>query len=93
MKKTLDPTLQREAEALAALPDDTIAVTDIPELPAAAWDEARRPGLLGQQRAVTLKLDSDVIGWFEDHVANGGIHAEINRVLRRHVAEAERRSA
>ena len=38
---------------------------------------------------MTIRLDADVIAWFKDHAADGGYQTEINRVLRRHVAEAE----
>lgn len=46
MKKTShDQELQRQAEMLARLPDETIDTSDIPELTAEAWSRARRPGL------------------------------------------------
>lgn len=93
MRKKLDPAQQRDADMLAHLPDTTIDTDDIPEAPAAAWREARRPGLsrAGTQ-PVTLRLDADIIAWFKDHAVDGRFQAEISRVLRRHVAEAEQPS-
>jgi len=32
-----------------------------------------------------------VLAWFKDHASGGGYQTEINRVLRRHVAEAQKR--
>ena len=79
--------LQRQAEALALLPDETIDTSDIPELTAEAWLNARRPALYKPvKQPVTLRLDADVIAWFKEHAAGRGYQTEINRVLRRYVA-------
>jgi uncharacterized protein (DUF4415 family) len=40
---------------------------------------------------VTIRIDADVLAWFKEHAEGRGYQTEINRVLRRHVAEAERR--
>jgi uncharacterized protein (DUF4415 family) len=94
MKRTqIDPALQREAERLAALPDDAIDTVDIPEVLATAWRDAVRPGLYRPvKQPVTLRLDADIVAWFKDHAAGAGYQTEINRVLRRHVIAAARRS-
>jgi hypothetical protein len=42
--RTLTPRQQRELAILAALPDDQIDTSDIPELPAGAWKYAVRGG-------------------------------------------------
>ena len=43
------------------------------------------------KQPVTIRLDADVLAWFKDHVdKGGGYQTEINRVLRRYVAEQER---
>jgi len=89
-RKTLDPELQAQLERLAALPDDEIDTADIPEAPAENWAYARRPGLYRPiKKPVTLRLDTDVVTWFKDHAPDGGYQTEINKVLRRHVAQAE----
>lgn len=89
MKKELSAELQAQLERLAAMPDEEIDLSDIPETTEEMWRTARRPGLerAGKQ-PVTLALDADVVAWFKDHARDGGYQTEINRVLRRHVAEA-----
>ena len=73
-----------EIKALAALPDERIDTSDIPEV--LDWSGARRGALyrpLKQQ--VTLRLDADVVAWFKANVPGGrGYQTEINRVLREH---------
>ena len=44
-KKALSPELQDQLDKLAALPDEQIDTTDIPEASPEAWLQARRPGL------------------------------------------------
>ena len=79
--------LRRQAELLASLPDETIDTSDIPEIDADAWRNARRPGLYKPvKQPETLRLDADVIAWFKEHAEGRGYQTEINRVLRRHVA-------
>jgi len=83
-----------QLEQLARLPDDQIDTVDIPEAPAENWIHARRGDLYRPvKQPVTLRLDADVVTWFKDHAAGGGYQTEINRVLRKHVAEAEKRRA
>lgn len=78
-------------DRLAAMSDEDIDTSDIPELPAENWVHARRPGLYRPvKKPVTLRLDLDVVEWFKDHAPEGGYQTEINRVLRRYVAGAGR---
>ena len=87
-----DPDRQAELERLAALPEEAIDTDDIPEAPAEAWRHLRRPNLYRPvKKPVTLRLDADVVSWFKDHAHGGGYQTEINRVLRRHVAQEEAR--
>jgi uncharacterized protein (DUF4415 family) len=77
-----------EIEALAALPDERIDTSDIPEI--LDWSGARR-GLLYRpvKQQITLRLDADVVSWFKANVPNGrGYQTEINRVLREHARRA-----
>ncbi len=96
MRRNFDdrPEQLDELARLAALPDDEIDTTDIPEAPAENWMHARRAELYRPlKQAVTIRLDADVLTWFKEHAASGGYQTEINRVLRRHVAEVEKRRA
>jgi len=55
-----------------------------------AWLHARQPGLYRPtKKAVTLRLDADVVAWFKEHAQDRGYQTEINRVLRRYVSEAQ----
>jgi uncharacterized protein (DUF4415 family) len=93
-QKKLSAEQLDELSKLAALPDDQIETSDIPEAPAENWIHARRGELYRPlKQPVTIRLDADVLTWFKEHAANGGYQTEINRVLRRHVAAAEKRRA
>jgi uncharacterized protein (DUF4415 family) len=84
---------QEQLAELALLPDAAIDTDDIPEAPAENWIDARRGGLYRPiKQPVTLRLDADVVAWFKEHAPGGGYQSAINRVLRRHVADAEKRS-
>lgn len=92
-KKALSPELQDQLDQLAALPDDRIDTADIPEASTEAWHHARRPGLYRPlKKPVTLRLDVDVVTWFKEHAQDRGYQTEINRVLRRYVADSEARA-
>jgi uncharacterized protein (DUF4415 family) len=72
---------------LAAMRDEDIDLSDIPETTDEQWAQ-RRPGLYRpNKQTVTIRLDADVVAWFKDHADWRGYQTEINRVLRRHVAE------
>ena len=93
-RKALSPEQLDQLAKLEALPDDQIDTVDIPEAPAENWIHARRGELYRPiKQPVTIRLDADILAWFKEHAANGGYQTEINRVLRRHVAEAEKRRA
>jgi uncharacterized protein (DUF4415 family) len=93
-RKGLDAEQERQLAALATLPDERIDTADIPEAPAENWLHARRGDLYrARKQPVTIRLDADVLAWFREHAASGGYQTEINRVLRQHVARAEKRRA
>ena len=81
MKKKVE-TGTSEIERLAAMPDDAIDTSDIPER--TDWSSAEigkfyRP--LKQQ--VTLRIDADVLAWFK---AQGGKYqTAVNAALREYV--------
>ncbi|MCH7930406.1 MAG: BrnA antitoxin family protein [Proteobacteria bacterium] len=94
MKKAGSKSLTRkqkaELEALAALPDDRIDVSDIPEV--RDWSGAKR-GLLYRpvKKQLTLRVDADVVAWFKEHARGGrGYQTDINRALREHVDRREK---
>ncbi len=94
MKKASSRSLTRkqkaELEALTALPDDRIDVSDIPEV--RDWSGAKR-GLLYRpvKKQLTLRVDADVVAWFKEHARGGrGYQTDINRALREHVDRREK---
>jgi uncharacterized protein (DUF4415 family) len=93
-KRKLSAEQLAELARLAALPDDEIDTKDISEAPAENWVHARRGEFYRPlKQPVTIRLDADVLAWFKERAVDGGYQTEINRVLRRHVAEAEKRRA
>ena len=88
MKKGTSESLlekqKAEIKALAALPDDEIDTSDLPEI--LDWSGARRGPLYRPvKQQITLRLDADVVAWFKANVPGGrGYQTEINRVLREH---------
>ncbi len=96
MKKESPRPLTRkqkaELEALAALPDDRIDLSDAPEV--GDWLGAKR-GLFYRpvKRQITLRLDADVVAWFKSHARGGrGYQTDINRALREHVHRHEKQA-
>lgn len=94
MKKETSKALTRkqkaEFKALAALPDEQIDTSDIPEV--LDWSDAKR-GIFYRpvKQQLTLRLDVDVVTWFKRHAQGGrGYQTEINRALREYVRQREK---
>jgi uncharacterized protein (DUF4415 family) len=80
-------------KALAALHEDEIDTSDVPEI--LDWAGAKR-GLFYRpvKQQLTLRIDSDVVAWFKDHAKEGqGYQTRINQALREYVAERARKRA
>jgi uncharacterized protein (DUF4415 family) len=92
-EKPLTARQKRELAALAALPDDQIDTSDIPELPAGAWKDAVRGRFYRPvKQAVSLRLDADVVAWLKK--PGKGYQTRANHVLRqRMLAELRGRGA
>jgi uncharacterized protein (DUF4415 family) len=76
MKK---PSGKKQLEHLAALPDEAIDLSDIPET--LDWAQAQvgrfyRP----IKQSVTMRLDADVLEWFKAN--SGKYQSRMNQVLR-----------
>ena len=85
--KALTEEQEAELKTLAALPDEQIDTSDIPEV--LDWSNARR-GLFYRpvKKQITLRLDADVVNWFKRRVPGGrGYQTEINQALRKYVRE------
>jgi len=75
-------TERQEIDRLAALPDDAIDTSDIPEI--TDWSGAERGRFYRPvKQQVTLRIDADILAWFR---AQGGKYqSQINSVLREYV--------
>jgi len=72
---------KRELAALAALPDDQIDTSDIPELPPDAWKNAVRGKFYRPvKQAVSMRLDADVVAWLKKR--GKGYQTRVNSILR-----------
>jgi len=74
-----------EIAALAALPDERVDTTDVPEL--MDWDDARRGQFYRPlKKPVTIRLDADVLAWFKAH--SDKYQTAINQALRDYISSS-----
>ena len=81
----LEAERRAEIEALAALSDDEIDTSDIPEV--RDWAGAKR-GMFYRpiKRQLTLRIDADIVDWFKRSTGDGkGYQTNINQALREYV--------
>jgi uncharacterized protein (DUF4415 family) len=79
--RSLTSRQQRELAALAALPEDRIDTSDIPELPPGAWKNAVRGRFYRPvKQAVSMRLDADVVAWLKKR--GKGYQTRVNSILR-----------
>src|SRR5277367_2343215 len=72
---------KKEIEALAKMPDSEIDTSDAPELPDSIWKNAVRGKFYRPvKKAVSLRLDADVIEWLKKD--GEGYQTRANRMLR-----------
>jgi uncharacterized protein (DUF4415 family) len=93
-KKPLSAEQLQRLEKLAAMSDDEIDLSEIPEITDEQWARAFRPGL-GRpiKQPVTIRLDMDIVRWFKAKAGDKPYQSEINRVLRQHVEAASKKRA
>ena len=90
--KGLTPELIAELDALAAMPDDTIDLSDMPEVTDwSNWTRGKFYRPVKQQ--VTLRIDADVLDWFKTKAGGArGYQTQINAALRRFVEDEAKRA-
>ena len=72
---------KRKLTQLAAQPDREIDCTDIPPLSDSFWKNAiRNPFYKPVKQQVTVRLDSDVVGWLRNK--GKGYQTRMNQLLR-----------
>jgi uncharacterized protein (DUF4415 family) len=90
ISKIYTASQKRDLKALAAMKDEDIDLSDIPEQ--LDWSDAKR-GVFYRpiKQQLTLRLDADLIDWFKK---NGtGYQTRINSALRDFVKKQGRKSA
>jgi len=76
---------------LAAPPGGPINTSDIPELPPSAWKDAVRGKFYRPvKRAVSIRLDADVIAWLRK--SGKGYQTRANSILRQSMLDDLRRT-
>lgn len=89
--RKLPPHLQAEAERIAAMPDEDIDLSEMPEK--LDWSNAERGKFYRPiKQQLTLRLDADVVHWFKTHAKGGGYQTRINQALRKYVEEEVRKA-
>jgi uncharacterized protein (DUF4415 family) len=87
-------TDETDYERLAAMTDEDIDFSEIPEVPPEMFARGIvRRGLkpVRRKKQLTLRVDSDVIEWFKKQ--GQGYQTKINSLLRAYMEEHARRSA
>lgn len=77
----IDDRLRAELEALAAMDDADIDMSDIPELDEAFWQNAERGRFYRPvKQSTTVRIDADVLHWLK--MGGRGYQTRINAILR-----------
>ena len=78
---------KEKMKALEAIPEDQIDLSDIPELTTEQRRNARRINIYKPDwQDITLRLDRNVVDWFEENAENDDEAAKvINEVLVEHI--------
>jgi uncharacterized protein (DUF4415 family) len=72
---------RREIQTLAAMPEDKVDTSNIPELPPGAWKTAvRGKWYRPVKRPVSIRLDADVLAWLKSQ--GSGYQTRVNIFLR-----------
>jgi uncharacterized protein (DUF4415 family) len=89
MKKVTSKERDKELKTLAALPDDMIDTSDVPELTEKQLSRAVRGQMYRPiKRPVTMRLDADVIEWLKGE--GRGYQTKANALLRREMVRSSR---
>jgi len=92
VSKGITPEIQANLDALDAMRDEDIDLSDIPEK--LDWSNAVRGKFYRPvKQQVTLRLDADVLHWFKTNAEGSrGYQTQINAALRRFVEEEAKRA-
>jgi uncharacterized protein (DUF4415 family) len=85
----LTESQKAELAALAAMPDDQIDFSDIPELTEESVKNAIRRFYRPVKQQITARLDSDVLHWLKSQ--GKGYQSRMNEILRKEMLAAMKR--
>ena len=86
----LTESQKAELDALEALPDHQIDLSDIPELTDEQWQNAIRiRGYRPVKQQITARLDSDVLHWLKSQ--GKGYQSRMNEILRKEMLASIKR--
>jgi len=85
----LEPISEKRLRELAAIPDDEIDFSDIPELDE-AWFAEAVVWTPPSKKQITLRLDDDIIAFFKE--SGKGYQTRMNAVLRAFVDAKKKRA-
>lgn len=87
-ERTVPRWIREQVEAVAALPDEEIDTSDIPEV--TDFSNALR-GVFYRpvKKQVTLRLDSTIIAWFKLKSNGRGYQTLINNALQEYIRQQE----
>ena len=72
---------KKEVQTVAAMSEDRIDTSDIPELPPGAWKNAvRGKWYRPVKQPVSIRLDADVLAWLKSK--GNGYQTKVNSLLR-----------
>lgn len=87
IRKSMDeirsaPISHKRLAEIAALPDDQIDLSDIPELTEKFWKNGvRNPFYKPVKKQVTLRIDADILAWLQQS-GEPGYQTRLNGLLR-----------
>lgn len=74
-------TVRKELAFLAAMPEDDIDLSDIPETDEIDWENASRGRFYKPRKTqLTVRIDADVLDWLKSQ--GKGFHTRLNQILR-----------
>jgi uncharacterized protein (DUF4415 family) len=88
--KKVRPSTEEQLAALAALPDDQIDLSDIPELTEEFWANAVRGKFYRPvKKQISVRIDADIIDWLKRTGAEKGqgYQTRMNQILREAMLE------
>jgi uncharacterized protein (DUF4415 family) len=87
----LTPELLAQSKRIAAMRDEDIDLSDMPEK--LDWSNAERGKFYRPvKQQLTLRLDADVVHWFKTRAKGGGYQTRINQALRRFIEDESRKA-